>query len=163
MSQDSAPIGQGSSDQEGELTLRARGQLEQVREPLTSSRISLTSEVSTPEAARPGVPADSFPGYEILHEIHCGGQGVVYQAIQKATKRKVAIKVMKEGPFAGKRDEARFMREVEILGQLNHPPGVLPPVTLVPSLAAAVNPTVLPSAAAVAKSAFCDGSPGRPP
>jgi len=54
-------------------------------------------------------------------EIHRGGQGIVYQAVQQATKRKVAIKVMKEGPFAGRADKARFDREVQVLGQLNHP------------------------------------------
>src|SRR4029079_10079841 len=54
-------------------------------------------------------------------EIHRGGQGVVYQAIQKNTKRKVAIKVMREGPFAGAKDKVRFEREVQILGSLNHP------------------------------------------
>lgn len=64
---------------------------------------------------------DTFAGYEVVREIHRGGQGVVYQAIQKATKRKVAIKVMREGPFAGPRDKARFEREVEILAQLDHP------------------------------------------
>lgn len=57
----------------------------------------------------------------MIKEIHRGGQGVVYQAIQKATKRKVAVKVMREGPFAGPRDRARFEREVEILAQMNHP------------------------------------------
>ena len=66
-------------------------------------------------------PADSFTGYSIVREIHRGGQGVVFQAIQKSTKRKVAIKVMKEGPFAGSSDKARFDREVQILGQLDHP------------------------------------------
>ncbi|MFH1748994.1 MAG: serine/threonine-protein kinase [Planctomycetota bacterium] len=66
-------------------------------------------------------PATSFPGYEIVREIHRGGQGVVYQAIQKSTKRRVALKVMKEGPFASPADRIRFEREVEILGQLNHP------------------------------------------
>jgi len=65
--------------------------------------------------------APSIPGYEIIRKIHRGGQGVVYQAIQKATKRKVAVKVMREGPFASKKDIARFEREVEVLGQLNHP------------------------------------------
>ena len=65
--------------------------------------------------------ADSIPGYQIVRKIHEGGQGVVYQAVQQRTKRKVAIKVMKEGPFAGHRDKARFEREVEVLGQLNHP------------------------------------------
>ena len=65
-------------------------------------------------------PPDSFVGYQIIREIHRGRQGVVYQAGQKSTKRRVAIKVMKEGPFASKAERARFEREVEILGQLNH-------------------------------------------
>lgn len=67
------------------------------------------------------IVSDSIPGYRILREIHRGGQGVVYEAIQNTTKRKIAIKVMKEGPFASKRDRARYEREVEVLGQLNHP------------------------------------------
>lgn len=67
------------------------------------------------------IPPDTIPGYEVIKEIHRGGQGVVYQAIQKTTKRKVAVKVMREGPFAGARDRARFEREVEVLAQLNHP------------------------------------------
>lgn len=66
-------------------------------------------------------PPDSFTGYQIVREIHRGGQGVVFQALQKSTRRKVAIKVMREGPFAGASDRARFDREVQILGQLKHP------------------------------------------
>ena len=72
---------------------------------------------------RAGARAD-IPGYEIIREIHRGGQGVVYQAIQRSTKRKVAIKVMRENPNAGSRGRARFEREVEILGRLNHPGNV---------------------------------------
>ncbi len=66
-------------------------------------------------------PPESFPGYEITREIHRGGQGVVYQAIQKTTKRKVALKVMHGGPFTGSKGRARFEREVAILAQLQHP------------------------------------------
>ncbi|MBK8267595.1 MAG: protein kinase [Planctomycetes bacterium] len=62
-----------------------------------------------------------IPGYEIVREIHRGGQGVVYQALQKSTKRAVAIKVMKQGPFATLADRARFDREIETLGRMNHP------------------------------------------
>ncbi|MCH8241373.1 MAG: serine/threonine protein kinase [Planctomycetes bacterium] len=65
--------------------------------------------------------SDSFEGYDLVREIHRGGQGVVYQAIQHSTNRKVAIKVLKEGPFAGPADKARFEREIQILGQLQHP------------------------------------------
>ncbi|MEW6250545.1 MAG: serine/threonine-protein kinase [Planctomycetota bacterium] len=68
-----------------------------------------------------GPPTGSFTGYSIIRELHRGGQGVVYQALQESTQRKVAIKVMREGPFAGAADRARFDREVHILGQLNHP------------------------------------------
>ncbi|MEZ6233242.1 MAG: protein kinase [Phycisphaerales bacterium] len=74
-------------------------------------------------AARPPdlPPPDSFKGYEILGEIHRGGQGVVYQAIQLAAKRRVAIKVLHSGPFVGSAGRTRFEREVQVLGQLNHP------------------------------------------
>ncbi|MGH6962046.1 MAG: serine/threonine-protein kinase, partial [Dongiaceae bacterium] len=54
-------------------------------------------------------------------ELHRGGQGVVYLANQTATRRQVAIKVLREGPFAGPHDRARFEREVQILAQLRHP------------------------------------------
>jgi tetratricopeptide (TPR) repeat protein/predicted Ser/Thr protein kinase len=63
---------------------------------------------------------DAFPGYEILREIHRGGQGVVYQAIQKTTRRKVAIKLLHGGPFTGSTGRSRFEREVQVLGQLSH-------------------------------------------
>ncbi|MFA6046898.1 MAG: protein kinase [Phycisphaerales bacterium] len=66
-------------------------------------------------------PENAFPGYEIIREIHRGGQGVVYQAIQKTTRRKVAIKVLHGGPFSGAAGRTRFEREVQVLGQLNHP------------------------------------------
>ncbi|HZW08783.1 MAG TPA: serine/threonine-protein kinase [Phycisphaerales bacterium] len=66
-------------------------------------------------------PADYFPGYLIVREIHRGGQGIVYQGVHKGTKRKVAIKVMREGVLASVKERTRFEREVEILAQLDHP------------------------------------------
>lgn len=67
------------------------------------------------------ISPDAFAGYEVVREFRRGAQGVVYQAVQKSTQRRVAIKVMKEGPFASKTDKARFDREVQTLGQLKHP------------------------------------------
>lgn len=64
---------------------------------------------------------NSFPGYQISGPVQRGGQGLVYPAIQKSRGRKVAIKVMREGPFAGPHDRARFEREVRILASLKHP------------------------------------------
>ncbi|MCA9166178.1 MAG: serine/threonine protein kinase, partial [Planctomycetales bacterium] len=63
----------------------------------------------------------SIPGYELLRELHRGGQGVVYLAIQASTKREVALKVMLEGPFAGIASKRRFEREIELIGKLRHP------------------------------------------
>lgn len=76
----------------------------------------LPAHRSLPESTAPIVP-----GYEIIREIHGGGQGVVYQATQKSTRRSVAIKMMRQGPFATPADRSRFDREVETLGRLNHP------------------------------------------
>ncbi|GAB4383201.1 MAG: hypothetical protein Kow0022_02410 [Phycisphaerales bacterium] len=66
-------------------------------------------------------PGGAIPGYRLLKEIHRGGQGVVYLAVQEATRRKVAIKVLREGPFASENERARFDREVQVLAQLRHP------------------------------------------
>lgn len=63
----------------------------------------------------------SLSGYQILREIHRGGQGVVYQAIQESTKRKVAIKILLEGPYASRSARRRFEREIELIAQLKHP------------------------------------------
>jgi len=75
-----------------------------------------------PTAERAGSPlAIEIPGYEIKRELHRGGQGVILLARQRSTKRDVAIKVMKRGPFATSADRARFDREIETLSRLEHP------------------------------------------
>ncbi len=64
---------------------------------------------------------EELSGYEILEQVEYGGQGVVYKAIQKATKRMVAIKVLLDGPLASKRQRYRFAREVELASRARHP------------------------------------------
>jgi len=94
--------------------------------------IEAALEAASPQSSWPEDPADwakghplpapgTFPGYELVREIHRGGQGVVYQAIQVTTRRRVAVKVMHAGPFMGSSGRARFEREVQVLGQLDHP------------------------------------------
>lgn len=68
-----------------------------------------------------GAPGGQIPGYRILRELHRGGQGVVYLAVQEGTRREVAIKVMLHGGFAGPHDKVRFEREIQVLAQLNNP------------------------------------------
>lgn len=67
------------------------------------------------------LPIDGIPGYAVAERLDRGGQGVVYRAVQRTTGQAVAIKVIREGPFAGAQGQARFDREVRILAQLRHP------------------------------------------
>ncbi len=64
---------------------------------------------------------EALDGYEILERLEEGGQGVVYKAIQKATRRTVAIKVLLDGPLASDRQRHRFEREVNLVSRLRHP------------------------------------------
>ncbi len=88
--------------------------------PLSPAYVATPSDDDSRGDLRDTAP-DLIPNYQLLREISRGGQGIVYKAIQKTTKRQVAVKVMREGPFAGARDRIRFEREIEILAQLNHP------------------------------------------
>lgn len=72
-----------------------------------------------PDSALTGLPA--IPGYELLGELHRGGQGVVFRARQTATKRDVAIKMPLAGSFVTERARMRFEREIELVAQLRHP------------------------------------------
>lgn len=71
--------------------------------------------------ARPASRPGGVPGFELLEEISRGGQGVVYRAVQSATKRPAAVKVLLSGTFATSRQQNRFEREIEIAARLRHP------------------------------------------
>jgi WD40 repeat protein/tRNA A-37 threonylcarbamoyl transferase component Bud32 len=78
-------------------------------------------------AGRPHALRDSavtpmeIDGYELIREVGRGGQGIVYQALQRSTQRYVAIKVLRHGMLATAGEQARLEREVCILAQLRHP------------------------------------------
>ena len=57
----------------------------------------------------------------IMRELNRGGQGVVYQAVQLSTKRKVAIKILLDGALASPAAQRRFLREIELAASLRHP------------------------------------------
>ncbi len=63
------------------------------------------------------------PGYTLRRVIHAGGQGVVYEALQHATRRTVALKTVRTAPHAvaAASGQARLQREVYLLGSLRHP------------------------------------------
>ena len=82
---------------------------------------TVTADAEGLTASDPLPQDDEIPGYKIVREIHRGGQGIVYQAIQASTRRKVAVKVLLEGPFAGPNAKRRFEREISVVGSLRHP------------------------------------------
>jgi len=80
-------------------------------------------EETSPSASGPAAapPVGAFAGYTIVRELSRGGQGIVYQAVERATKRKVAIKVLLEGADASPAARKRFEREIELVARLKHP------------------------------------------
>ncbi|MEO1527796.1 MAG: serine/threonine-protein kinase [Planctomycetota bacterium] len=74
-----------------------------------------------PSSSDVAAPSDLKANYDLLEEVHRGGQGVVFRARQRATKRIVAIKFIRHGAFATERERSRFEREVDLASRLNHP------------------------------------------
>lgn len=72
------------------------------------------------EASQHG-PDVTFEGYQILEELPAGGQAVVYKALHKATKAKVALKVLLPGLAGSAKARQYFKQEVELAASLNHP------------------------------------------
>ena len=58
--------------------------------------------------------------FEISRELGRGGMGVVYEAIQKSLKRRVALKVVSPGLGMSTNAVMRFKREAQAAGRLHH-------------------------------------------
>ena len=59
--------------------------------------------------------------FRIRREIGRGGMGIVYEAEQETLGRSVALKVLPFAAVLDQRQVARFKREAQTAGQLNHP------------------------------------------
>ncbi len=94
------------------------GVIREAYAPATVSQSTYAADPGPPNGASTG---ESIEGYEILGEIHRGGQGVVYKAVQRATKRTVALKVLLQGPDASANQRYRFEREIDLVASLQHP------------------------------------------
>jgi serine/threonine protein kinase len=58
--------------------------------------------------------------YELLEEVGRGRTGVVYRARQLGLNKVVAVKVLRDALFAGRRERDRFRREAEAVAALQH-------------------------------------------
>jgi eukaryotic-like serine/threonine-protein kinase len=66
-------------------------------------------------------PDAGIPNYRILYRIGGGGMGEVYAALDETLKRRVAIKVVRAEYRPESGVTARFLREAQILSNLDHP------------------------------------------
>src|SRR5580765_8134974 len=69
-------------------------------------------------ATRATAPIPSAIGpYSILGRLGEGGMGTVFEAEQQNPRRRVALKVMRGGPFVDEESVRMFQREVESLAR----------------------------------------------
>jgi serine/threonine protein kinase len=77
---------------------------------------------TTPAVETPGRPLPPVLGeYELLERLGTGGMGEVYRARHRRLGKFVALKVMREKRLDSAEAVARFHRETEAVGQLDHP------------------------------------------
>jgi serine/threonine-protein kinase len=85
--------------------------------------ISRPDDVTVPDpgdrqATTPGPPR--IPGFKLEEVLGRGGMGVVYRGVREADGRPVAVKTIIPAVAAGGTAVERFLREADILRQLNH-------------------------------------------
>lgn len=79
------------------------------------------TSVSLPALPPPPEGAPQIDGYHLIEKLGEGGMGVVWKAIQLATRRPVALKLLSAAAFASEPARLRFEREVELAARLEHP------------------------------------------
>lgn len=73
-----------------------------------------------PDAAPEPLPADTQGDYCVLRVLGAGGMATVYEAEQRQPRRRVAVKIMRQG-LADTSAVERFRFETEVLARLKHP------------------------------------------
>lgn len=67
-----------------------------------------------------GHSTETLGDFQILREIGRGGMGIVYEAVEKSLKRRVALKVLGPGVAGSPKQIQRFIREAEAAARLHH-------------------------------------------
>ena len=81
-----------------------------------------TSSLPEPSNVEPPFQIDQIlRDYQIVTKLGEGGMGAVYKAVHQRLKKTVALKVLPTNRIGDRPAVARFEREMEVLGQLNHP------------------------------------------
>jgi len=67
------------------------------------------------------LPFKRLGEYLLVRKLGKGGRGEVYLALQEPTRRKVAIKILRSDKMGSYDSENRFLREINVISQLQHP------------------------------------------
>jgi tetratricopeptide (TPR) repeat protein len=86
-----------------------------------AAKSAIEDVIKKPPLRPAGLSGGDIAGYEILEELSRGGQGIVFRALQRSTKREVALKILREGSYASSAARRRFEREIELVASLSHP------------------------------------------
>jgi serine/threonine-protein kinase len=98
--------------------------------PVTGACPACAAPVASAEAVPPLCKAcaalaeqqqQTIPGFRLIRELGRGGMGVVYQAVREADASVVALKTIRPTGDVSKTEVERFLREANILRQLQHP------------------------------------------
>ena len=82
------------------------------------------TNLSLPDASSGDVSFAMFQSlrdYQIVAKLGEGGMGAVFKAVHQRLKKTVALKVLPTSRIGDVAAVSRFEREMEVLGQLNHP------------------------------------------
>ncbi|MFA6317985.1 MAG: protein kinase, partial [Elusimicrobiota bacterium] len=80
------------------------------------------ASVDSGSGAAASGPMTGFWGqYRLIREVGLGGMGVVYEAVDTALDRRVAIKKMRDEIRLDRRERERFLQEARTVASLKHP------------------------------------------
>jgi serine/threonine-protein kinase len=75
---------------------------------------------ATPIPVLSGGDLPRIEGYEVEAVLGLGGMGIVYRARELRLNRRVALKMLLAGGYAGSEERERFLREAEAVANLRH-------------------------------------------
>ena len=113
----------GPEDEQGDanpsVTMKAR---EQNPPPVTKRTLVIKTKSLVQQSPGENISrSGSEPEYELLRVLGEGGMGVVYDARQTSIDRNVALKMIKGEAATNARQKAKFLAEVVVTGDLDHP------------------------------------------
>ncbi|MBI1346898.1 protein kinase [bacterium] len=111
----------GESSEQPTRTIKGKerdGDTDRIKSP-KSTLIIKTRQLRDMQVAGPGTGKD--PEYELLKVLGEGGMGVVFDARQTSIDRNVALKMIKGAAAKSEKQQAKFLAEAVVTGDLDHP------------------------------------------